>query len=962
MSQLNGTEGADTLIGTGQDDNIHGWGGNDLIVLELGDDTIVGGTGIDTISFADAMWSAGTGDRIAGFHLDLANTGDQFYRYQLVGSPGHFDIAPNPLTHLRVSEVENILGSRWDDDFAGDGFGNVIQGDGGRDQILGRGGDDTLSGGNGIDFVWGGDGDDRLEGGSDQDYLHGENGRDLIFGDAGFDSLSGGADNDAIEGGAGADTIHGDAGDDVLKTGSSNDAGYYGRDVLYGDEGADTLIATSDVYAADLYGGEGRDILQALGGSAVRMIGGAGADTFYGQYGAAVSYHDAVEAVGINRDTNIHTGADALGDVYYGVTKFELSNLGDRFQGADFVAGDPARGWDDVSGGGGDDTLIGGAGNDDLKGDGGADFIVGGVGADNILGGDGADVLYGEDDADHLYGGAGADSMYGGDGDDVLNGEYQNSVSNDLMFGGAGRDQVEGYGGNDTIYGEDGDDYLSGGEGDDSVSGGAGADTFAEQRALGGDTVAGGAGDDLYYTNAAYGTGVNTKLTIIEQAGEGWDTVKLHAYSREWTLADNVEELDATATAAATGARKLSGNAVDNLIRAAADNDSIAGLGGADTLDGGAGNDTLDGGAGADSLQGGEGADLLWLGAGDRGVGGAGTDTFVLSRGVGPAATIQDFSHASGDRIDISAFVQGAADPFASGVLKLETRSDGVAIVYADASMPGAARDIVLIKGLSASQLTGSDFLAVSADGSGVVIDPQVSGGPAPILGTSSADWLEGGVGADTLDGLAGNDNLLGGAGDDVLIGGAGNDNLNGEAGADTASYETATSGVVVNLDLKTAQATGGAGSDKLTSIENLKGSAFGDQLTGDAGANHLAGGDGADLIFGAGGADTLEGGAGADTVQGGDGADRIDGGDGVDDLYGGAGLDRFVFRSLDGDSIKDWAQGEVIDVSAVHAVSLSLSTLGGQTRIEFDIDGDGQHDDGIIFVTGVVTAHDILL
>jgi serralysin len=40
---------------------------------------------------------------------------------------------------------------------------------------------------------------------------------------------------------------------------------------------------------------------------------------------------------------------------------------------------------------------------------------------------------------------------------------------------------------------------------------------------------------------------------------------------------------------------------------------------------------------------------------------------------------------------------------------------------------------------------------------------------------------------------------------------------------------------------VSTAQATGGSGSDTLTSIENLIGSAYADKLTGNSGANSLS-------------------------------------------------------------------------------------------------------------------------
>ena len=64
----------------------------------------------------------------------------------------------------------------------------------------------------------------------------------------------------------------------------------------------------------------------------------------------------------------------------------------------------------------------------------------------------------------------------------------------------------------------------------------------------------------------------------------------------------------------------------------------------------------------------------------------------------------------------------------------------------------------------------------------------------------------------------------------------------------------------------RTAQDTGGAGTDTLINIENLTGSAFNDTLTGDADAN---------VISGLAGNDTLNGGAGDDTLDGGAGRTR---------------------------------------------------------------------------------------
>ncbi len=126
------------------------------------------------------------------------------------------------------------------------------------------------------------------------------------------------------------------------------------------------------------------------------------------------------------------------------------------------------------------------------------------------------------------------------------------------------------------------------------------------------------------------------------------------------------------------------------------------------------------------------------------------------------------------------------------------------------------------------------------------------------MTGEANSDKLFGLGGNDVLDGGAGNDKLWGGTGDDILIGGAGADTLTGGDGSDTASYASATGLVVVDLSVTGAQNTHAGGTDTLSGIENLVGSAFSDTLTGDGGANRLTGGAGHDTLTGGGGADTF--------------------------------------------------------------------------------------------------------
>ncbi|GEO01727.1 hypothetical protein NSE01_35590 [Novosphingobium sediminis] len=130
----------------------------------------------------------------------------------------------------------------------------------------------------------------------------------------------------------------------------------------------------------------------------------------------------------------------------------------------------------------------------------------------------------------------------------------------------------------------------------------------------------------------------------------------------------------------------------------------------------------------------------------------------------------------------------------------------------------------------------------------------------AMTFGGSNASLIENVIGG------SGNDTITGNDADNVINGGAGDDTLNGGSGSDTASYEGAASGVTVSLAISGAQATGGAGSDTLNSIENLIGSASADTLTGDGGNNAINGGVGGDLIDGGAGDDTMTGGLGDDT------------------------------------------------------------------------------------------------
>lgn len=149
--------------------------------------------------------------------------------------------------------------------------------------------------------------------------------------------------------------------------------------------------------------------------------------------------------------------------------------------------------------------------------------------------------------------------------------------------------------------------------------------------------------------------------------------------------------------------------------------------------------------------------------------------------------------------------------------------------------------------------------------------------------GSEHDDILRGDDGDNFLDGRQGDDLLEGRGGRDNLHGSQGNDTIDGGAGRDRAEYHRdddrgGHNGVFVDLEVGTA--TDGFGdADTLISIEDVRGTRYGDTIIGNAVDNE---------IEGLAGDDTLSGGAGRDEFQGGAGNDIIDGGEALVDHNGG--------------------------------------------------------------------------
>ncbi|TSD85486.1 calcium-binding protein [Mycobacterium sp. KBS0706] len=280
---------------------------------------------------------------------------------------------------------------------------------------------------------------------------------------------------------------------------------------------------------------------------------------------------------------------------------------------------------DTIDGLAGDDRLWGQAGNDTITGAAGNDRLYGQGGDDKIYGGDGDDWIETADGADVVDGGAGFDTLYvnhynapygfsftlngaaGSDGSRAINMEkmfYDGGEGNDVITGADGDDNISGAYRNDILNGAAGNDLLFGGTGDDVLRGGAGADY------LGGDDdpwAAPGTDTASYYTSA-----VGVVVDLTTGIGAGGDA-----------QGDRLDRIET--------------------VSGSQGNDSLAGNSGANTLQGWNGNDVLAGGAGKDTLFGYAGADRFVFGSIGDSVVGANADR------------ITDFSHAQGDRIDLSA-------------------------------------------------------------------------------------------------------------------------------------------------------------------------------------------------------------------------------------------------------------------------------------------------------------------
>ena len=466
--------------------------------------------------------------------------------------------------------------------------------------------------------------------------------------------------------------------------------------------------------------------------------------------------------------------------------------------GNDTITG--AAGNDNISGGAGADSLTGAAGNDVLSGAAGADTITGGAGNDNISGGDDADILVFADNAELIAdgtvsGGAATDTIrFTGDvGADINEASLVNTrisgvealdfrgpaaaqrtvtltdaamtaqgtttfTLTDAQFGSAAATNGLDINASALTAANSIDaTFNNRGIGEVTVSTAAGATTDTLVFAVGGTTYASYTAVSATETATVSAAGIAAAINAVS-AGT---YVATNAGAVISIASSSPAVAFPTATLTSAGSFRLTVGGVAN------------GAAGASTIPAVAADNSYTGGAGADTFR------VLAVGGGltaaDTLVGGAGTDTLLVTGGAAAATTVVMTN--------------------VSTLENITTVGTGLVTVNTFAAATIAATGTLTVN--ASSQTTAS--LGLNFDASGNTNAGKVN--------------VTGGAGNDTIIGSAGADTISGGAGNDTITAGAGNDSLSGGDGNDTFTYATEAAfsddtGATVTMDT----VAGGAG------------------------------------------------------------------------------------------------------------------------------------------------------
>jgi Ca2+-binding RTX toxin-like protein len=531
-----GTEVSDEIVGDDKDNKLFGLGGDDIIHGGKGDDTILPGAGDDTV------YSEEGNDYIFGDDgNDAIDGGDGKDTVDYSKEPKEaiiIDLKKNIIKGGfakgdKLKNIENIIGTKFDDQLTGDDNDNILSGLDGDDVIHGGLGDDILVGGSGRNQLYGDEGDDKFVIGKGENMVYGGEGyNEVSYEDSAsevtidltqkqgakstgeidkFEDIvhADGSDyNDRIIGDDNENHLNGGDGDDYIDGGSSND-------VISGGNGINTLI-----------GGKGSDVFLALEGTN-SIDGGEGIDTI--NYSAYLKkfYQEIVTQARLIKAGGALTSLpfDTRFITKPVISYAEAPVIGKEGLVIDLSARqiikpgsfiDTLSSIENVVGTHYNDVITGTDDNNELNGLDGDDIIRGREGNDTLVFGYGKSALYGDGgddqfmfrDSSNDYRSiviAGIADIYGGEGNDKLNlrsyplavqvniGAEQISYSTQGSYMLQSIEHVITTDFNDEIRDSNGDDYIESGNGDDTI-----------YLTIGNDAVNAGEGNDIIYLS---GTG-----------------------------------------------------------------------------------------------------------------------------------------------------------------------------------------------------------------------------------------------------------------------------------------------------------------------------------------------------------------------------------------------------------------------------------------------------------------------
>lgn len=414
MANITGSNNADTLQGTVDDDQILGLDGNDLVAGEDKNDTILGGDGNDTI-FGDAGFGTALGQDATALKLEFANLVSDSTSNWSQAVVNDYAIYKNIAQLEDGTQVSAIL---------------TLTAVSSRDLTV------NLSGGTGSEILLNAFNNDRL-GGETASFK-------LEF----FipDPAAPGNPTRGISVALNSTATFNDL--DQARPGSQEAVTLQKNSFnSFSTSDVTSLTVTQDATSITATGTESNDPSDT--------------DAWFS---ASFENREFLEFTLESRSEN--SGFTLSGDL------IPTPNLTEVEAGNDSIMG--GAGDDVILGQGGKDYIDGGTGNDQIDGGNAKDTIFGGEGDDTIDGGIGNDSIHGDTGNDEIYGGTGQDTIQGGGGNDRLEG----GSGDDSIAGDAGRDTIEGGDGNDSLDGGAGNDLVDGGVGEDTLLAGPGDDTL----------------------------------------------------------------------------------------------------------------------------------------------------------------------------------------------------------------------------------------------------------------------------------------------------------------------------------------------------------------------------------------------------------------------------------------------------------------------------------------------------